>query len=224
MKVSGKRHNRGADKCWLVVVLLLGTALIVGAGRWHYLADSRKYQQKAEEELAAIADAKATQVLSWRQERLSDGHFFSQASFVMRDLQALLADPTAEPARTDTLKWLKLLKGGNRYDRITVIRPDLTELLSVSTETGKNTPPPRPKPRGLFRAANRSSPTYIAMRTVSRTSTCSCRSSPPEIRTSVRSSAQASPSPYWSCGWTPSSSFSPSSNLGPRPARRLSPR
>jgi len=139
---AAENHHRQTGQWWLVPASLLGTVIIAGAGWAHYSMDSRKYRQKAQDELIAIAHAKAEQIRSWRNERLGDGSFFSQAPFVARDLKTLLADPTAEPARTDTLKWLTLLKGGDRYEQIVVVRPDLSELISVPTDPSRQTTPP----------------------------------------------------------------------------------
>ncbi len=137
-----KSSSSRTEKRLFVVSALAGIAVIVTVGAFHYAADSAKFQRKAEEELIAIADAKAEQILAWRRERLGDGIFFSQAPFVLRDLQTLLADPAAEPARTDALKWLDLLKGGERYEQIVVARADGSEVIAVSTDPSKKTTPP----------------------------------------------------------------------------------
>jgi len=113
-------------------------ALIAGIGIIGFfylqrqLADSRL---KAQQELSAIADLKVQQISRWREGRLGEAMFFSQASFVGRDVQALLRGPSSETAKAQLLHWMRLLKIGDRYHRLALFDPQGKRLLSVPEES-----------------------------------------------------------------------------------------
>ncbi len=113
-------------------------ALIAGIGSIGFfylqrqLADSRL---KAQQELSAIADLKVQQISRWREGRLGEAMFFSQASFVGRDVQALLRGPSSETAKAQLLHWMRLLKIGDRYHRLALFDPQGKRLLSVPEES-----------------------------------------------------------------------------------------
>jgi PAS domain S-box-containing protein len=130
---------------WPLLMLLLGlSAGILMLGLRYLHRQQLNKQVAAHAELHAIADLKVQQLVNWRIERLGDGRLFSQALFARRHLARLLADPADPQAQAEVMDWLKLLKGGRRYNRVTVFDVDLKPLLSI--------PPLDEPPDGLLRA------------------------------------------------------------------------
>jgi PAS domain S-box-containing protein len=111
-------------------IALTGALIAIGI---HWRLERKQIKNEAAMQLTAIADLKRAEIANWRNERLADGRFFSQAPFVVLDVEAMLANPHAEPAHSNALKWLSLLKGGDRYAQIRIFRPDCSELVSVAS-------------------------------------------------------------------------------------------
>lgn len=114
---------------------LAGMAVLIGliiAGAWiYYLREHDDVEQKARNELIAIADLKADEITNWRNERLGDGRFFARAPFVARDIQRLLANPDDPAIRAEILTWLDLLKAGDRYELVALFSANQSLLLSL---------------------------------------------------------------------------------------------
>lgn len=106
-----------------VVIVAIGAAL--------FRQQEQAAVAAALENLGFIADLKVGEVFRWRGERVMDGRFFFNAVFVSRDVEALLDNPESPSARGNVLDWLTLLKGGERYERVTVFSPDGQAVLSV---------------------------------------------------------------------------------------------
>lgn len=121
-------HYRIYVFCFLVIAAALIATGYIFVGDQHARAKAI-----AHERLAAIADLKQRQLTNWRDERLSDARFFSRAPFVAQDLQRLLAAPGSEPDRDAIMRWLKLLKGGDRYYEVAIYDAQLHPLVTLPT-------------------------------------------------------------------------------------------
>ena len=85
--------------------------------------------------LDAVASLKLAQILDWRQERLNDARFFMQAEFVAHDVQAFLSNAAAERTRNRLVRWLNLLKGGERYSLVALFDTNEVVRLSLPKDT-----------------------------------------------------------------------------------------
>jgi PAS domain S-box-containing protein len=100
------------------VVGLLLFALVMASGALHLRHQRRQMQASGRSDLEAIANLKIAQIEGWRNERLGDARFFSQAAFVAADARAFVSDPASPKVRARLLNWLNLLKGGSRYETV----------------------------------------------------------------------------------------------------------
>lgn len=103
---------------WTVATYAALVISIAVAGGIYLRSQLAEARRKVESELNAIADLKVQQIANWRRERFGDAAFFGQATFVARDVQAFLDNPSSAAARAELLRWMTLLKGGDRYARV----------------------------------------------------------------------------------------------------------
>lgn len=116
-----------------LLVLFFAVVAGIALGSGLYLRGFQtQARRKAHGDLQAIADMKVRQIAACRAERYSDVRFFSQATFVARDVAAFLAAPKSQAAQRETLHWLNLLKGGDRYAQVALFDTNLTERLAVA--------------------------------------------------------------------------------------------
>lgn len=95
---------------------------VATAGGVYLRAQLAEERRKVEADLNAIADLKVQQIVAWRRERFGDAGFFSQATFVARDVRAFLDAPSSASAsaKAELVRWMTLLKGGDRYSRVSL--------------------------------------------------------------------------------------------------------
>ena len=121
---------------WSLLILFLGLASgITVVGLLYLNQQQANARSVAHAELEAIADLKVQQLVNWRNERLGDGRFFSQAAFVRRDVARLLATPGDATIEAEVLQWLTLLKAGQRYERVTIFDSQSNPRLSIPPGT-----------------------------------------------------------------------------------------
>ncbi|HEU5069284.1 MAG TPA: PAS domain S-box protein [Verrucomicrobiae bacterium] len=114
---------------WLVVLAGVGVALR------QIQANRAELEHQAEQELESVAALKAQQLAGWRAERLADASFFSNAEFVRRDVSAFLRDRGSSVGREEMIRWMNLLKGGERYERVWLFNAQGNRQLSVPPDT-----------------------------------------------------------------------------------------
>lgn len=121
------------------LALGVGVLLVVLAGVGIALrqiqANRAELEHQAEQELESVAALKAQQLAGWRAERLADARFFSHAEFVRRDVSAFLRDRGSSATREEMIRWMNLLKGGERYERVWLFDAQGNRQLSVPPET-----------------------------------------------------------------------------------------
>lgn len=137
---STQRPHSAPGGRLLVLFFAIVAGIALGSGLYLRSLQAQA-RRKAHEELQAIADMKVRQIAAWRAERRSDARFFSQAMFVARDVAAFLAAPESEAARRETLHWLNLLKGGDRYAQVALFDTNLNERLAVAPWESPPDPP-----------------------------------------------------------------------------------
>lgn len=98
-----------------------GCAIVLLAGYELQRQLRTRVRAAARQELAAVAELKVRQIATWREERLADARFFSQARFVADDLQAYLLNPSSDETVSAVDNWLALLKHGDRYATVVLL-------------------------------------------------------------------------------------------------------
>ncbi len=120
-----KRYHRMLQAlCALAVVI---AALAGGA---YLKAREAEAIAAANDKLSAVADLKLRQIAGWRQERLADARFFSQARFAANDIRRFLDHPSIQN-RANVVQWLNLLKGGDRYYAVLILDSEMACRLSI---------------------------------------------------------------------------------------------
>lgn len=112
----------GMGVCILLILLIAW---------FHYKRERREAQEQMVAQLSAVADLKMLDIVTWRNERLGDAHFFSRAPFVARGAQALLSDPSSEAEQTAARAWMSLLASSWGYEQASLLKPDGTTLIAV---------------------------------------------------------------------------------------------
>ena len=108
----------------MYVLILVFVALALGIVTTGYLYSQyyeKRYRGEVERQLSAISLLKAEELERWREERLADAAMFygneNFAGLVRRYLEA----PDDSAAESRLRKWLILIKGWRRYDRVSVL-------------------------------------------------------------------------------------------------------
>lgn len=110
----------------------LGLAVVIGLLGFYYLRDRQAAARAAMvEQLEAVVTMKAREIATWRQERLSEARFLANTPAVAEDLVAILdARPDPVP-RQRLMGLLDTIKGGDRYESVSVFTPEGALLLSL---------------------------------------------------------------------------------------------
>ncbi len=130
LKGARKIEDISSLKALVGACLILAVALVISGFFFarHQQADARA---TAHQQLAGVAELKLRQITNWREERLADARFFSKAPFVAADLQRAIENPDSPAPRAALLRWLKLLKGGDRYCQIIIFDTQLQALAAL---------------------------------------------------------------------------------------------
>jgi alpha-D-ribose 1-methylphosphonate 5-triphosphate synthase subunit PhnL len=89
-----------------VFVLVAAAALLY----YYYETQKAQIRQRIENELVAISNLKADQIINWRKERLGDADTISNNSFIIPDIRYFLYVSNEPRIRTRILKWIGLSK------------------------------------------------------------------------------------------------------------------
>ncbi len=134
----GFQLHPGAGVPLVLTVAVAG--VIAGLGAVYLRHEQGATRMARQNELQAIADLKVQQIRDWRQERLGDARFFANAPFVQRDVAAVRRAPGPLPAREEMLRWMELLKAGDRYASVRVYDEAWRMLASVPVAPGGTQP------------------------------------------------------------------------------------
>lgn len=72
---ANDRLERHAGHLFVLIILVLTAGIVLG-GFFYYRNYERNYRAQVELQLSAIADLKVSELVRWRNERLSDGPSF----------------------------------------------------------------------------------------------------------------------------------------------------
>jgi PAS domain S-box-containing protein len=113
--------------------LLFASVAVVGGA--YFAMQQASVRRAAQAELNAVADLKLEEIEYWYTERLADTRFFANAEFVARDVQDLLTGTDPDRAAARVLNWLRLLKGGERYARVSIFDAEGRVRLEIPQQT-----------------------------------------------------------------------------------------
>jgi len=115
-----------------LVAASAAVALVIAlSGFFFTRRDQTEARRNEHDQLDAVANLKATQIATWRKERLAEARFLMGTGAVVRDVVALAARPGDQTARARVSGWLTTIKGGARYESARVVDARGATLLSV---------------------------------------------------------------------------------------------
>lgn len=109
--------NRTFTRRLIAVAALVGSLIMI-TGLVYMRTEQRAARDSIRAVLDSVANLKAAQISSWREERLSEGRFLQRTPAVAADIAAFLAQPSDAAARARVLGWLEPIKAGERYESI----------------------------------------------------------------------------------------------------------
>ncbi len=108
------------SKPQLLGFLLMLVFLAVGLGYGYYHKQRHLAVTRAQNELAAIANLKVSQVVNWRQERQSQGNAIAGNPLIVNQVRQFLAEPAAPQKRQDLETWLTALRSEYGFRTVSV--------------------------------------------------------------------------------------------------------
>jgi two-component system cell cycle sensor histidine kinase/response regulator CckA len=135
MKTNDREYfgNSNIPKWSLVILFFVVASLFLAGGYWFYQHEKDTVKTQAYNELKAIADLKADQIVAWRQERITDARLNS-ASRLLREAVKQLKDTPDDPALIeDILSNLRLLRNLQDYENVVLTAPGGRVLLTLDS-------------------------------------------------------------------------------------------
>lgn len=115
----------------LIIVLALLSIGIIAAGFSYYKNFEKTHRISVEQQLKAIADLKASQIVQWRKERLGDGAVFCKNFNFSIRVSDFLTKPKDEERKKRLANWLFKLQSAFEYDRVFIVDRQGRERISV---------------------------------------------------------------------------------------------
>lgn len=123
MKVPPVKHKTLSDSSWYAIAVSLLVLLIVTGG--YALIRQQKYfilREKADE-IATIADLKASQLVQWRKERFAEGASIRANGMISSHIYDHLSGRNRVDVRQEFKHWLNSLIDLGEYSKGTLFRP-----------------------------------------------------------------------------------------------------
>jgi PAS domain S-box-containing protein len=115
---------------FVLVFVLLATG-IVTAGYLYYRNYEKRYRSEIEHQLSAIAGLKVDELVQWRQERMGDAAVLYRNSNFSRRIRQFLEMPEDAVAQERLRTWLRHIRNGYSYDRVSVLDAHSKERMSI---------------------------------------------------------------------------------------------
>ncbi|GAB4500942.1 MAG: hypothetical protein Fur0035_04820 [Anaerolineales bacterium] len=120
----------------LLTIFLLFVAGLAAASIFTYLNYEQNLREEVDEQLAAVAALKVTQLENWRAERLADARLFYQNPNFSTLAAAFLQSPSDAAARAALTLWLEKLQADPQYARVSLLDSAGRERLSIPAQNG----------------------------------------------------------------------------------------
>ena len=131
---DGDFHTGLRYRSWAAIFALIALALLAG-GYGYYRGEAEHIRQEQYQNIAAIGELKADQILQWRRERLANARKASGSPFFQRALAEWQAAPETPGLRADWEKRLRLEQEAYGYASVLLLDPDGNLLLAVRNES-----------------------------------------------------------------------------------------
>ena len=132
-------HISPQYRTWAVVFALITLALLAG-GYGHYRIDTERIRQEKYQDVAAIGELKAGQIVQWRQQRLADAHRSAASPFFQRALAEWRKTPDNPGLQADWRQRLKLEQEAYGYADVLLLDPDGRILLAANDDSDPTGP------------------------------------------------------------------------------------
>ena len=116
--ILGKNRRpilKGKEALWLILLFIAITIILLAMILVYFQTQTARFRQEKEEELTSIAVSKITQIASWRDERLADGHRVKNNPIVYSTIEKFLADQTNPELSQEVYGWLENIRSANDY-------------------------------------------------------------------------------------------------------------
>jgi PAS domain S-box-containing protein len=120
---------------WLLAVVGLALACLVGGGFWFLRAQEQRLKQGAEAELLSIASLKVDQIVQWRNERLGNAASLAHNPFFLDGVRRWLVEPRPADA-VPILAWFRSLQAHYLYSDVLLVDAGGQVLLSLGGRRG----------------------------------------------------------------------------------------
>jgi PAS domain S-box-containing protein len=115
----------------LFSIFLLMTLGMVAVGGFFYRIKQQSCRKEAENNLAAIANLKVSDISTWRKERLGDANVIFGNSAFSALVRRCLEQPQDLPLQEELRDWIGRIQTSYRYDRITLLDATGNKWISV---------------------------------------------------------------------------------------------
>jgi PAS domain S-box-containing protein len=116
----------------LLAVFIFVVAAACALIYYYYETQKTQIRERIENELVAIANLKADQIINWRKERLGDAETISNNSFIIPDVRRFLKSGADTKTRARIVRWMKSFKRSDQYMNIYLVDPSGNIRLSTS--------------------------------------------------------------------------------------------
>lgn len=120
---------------WVIVAIAALSLAVIAGGYWFYRDQNQSARRTAQQELASIAQLKASQIVQWRADRLGDAGVISGTSFTGEVVSRWL-ETGQEAEKEQILAWLQLVRDRHHYSAAVLVDPTGTPLLVSEGDEG----------------------------------------------------------------------------------------
>src|SRR4030067_1562796 len=106
---------------YLVSVFILFTMAIIMLGHFFYEHQKNTIKQEKKDQLDAIADLKAQQIINWRKERIGDAMVIFEKQFPISNIHQWLENPSDSIRKGKILTWWTSLQKHFGYKEIDLL-------------------------------------------------------------------------------------------------------
>ena len=131
-KDHGSRFNHQSSSKLIIVFIFLVAGILV-TGHFYHNKQKENHFQEAGRQLSAVADLKTNELLSWRNERLTDAGLFYNNKTFAQTLEAHFKHPSSAHHRQEVVNWLQNIQKIN-YDAVFLLDPQGKQQLSFPSD------------------------------------------------------------------------------------------